>query len=368
MQHALVIIGGGYAGTTLVFNLARTKGLRVTLIDASPVHLVQAKLHRYLAGDVPFEGVAYDLQSFCTKYGATFAQGRVTHVDTFSKQVYTENDVFSYDSLVVATGCTSFFPQQIKNIHAHAIDIKLPKDLQEAKKRTEALFQDSGRDHTIAVVGGGLSGAEIALELAQKAKAFPHVRIALVEQKPTPLPGMDTHLTKAALKACETLRVKRYHGAFVAEIGDKSLGLSDGREVPFSLALFVIGISPNVPSFTPSLPLTPQGLVEVDGYCRARGYEDVFVLGDIAYSHDAKGNQNLPTAQVAKQHAKQVARTLKALLAKRALPYPKPVLNKGILVDLGGKNAAGLSFGVPLWGKPAYLVKRLVCRLHTRIF
>ncbi|MBE0496614.1 MAG: FAD-dependent oxidoreductase [Campylobacterales bacterium] len=368
MQHSLVIIGGGYAGTTLVFQLARLPNLRITLIDASPVHLAQAKLHRYLAGDLPFEEVAYDLSHFCTKYGATFVQGRVTGVDSLSKQVHTENETLSYDSLVVATGCTSFFPKQIENIHAHTIDIKLPHDLQEAKKRTEALFEESAHNHTIAIIGGGLSGAEIALELAQKAKDFPHVRIALVEQKPTPLPGMDTHLTQAALKACETLRVKRYHGAFVTAAGDKALQLSDGREVPFSLALFVIGVSPNVPAFTPPLSLTPQGLVDVDAYCRAKGLEDVFALGDIVCSYDANGSQNLPTAQVAKQQAKHVAKTLKALLAKRALPRPQSVVNKGVLVDLGGKNAAGLSFGVPLYGKTAYLVKRLVCRLHTRIF
>ncbi|MBN2963376.1 FAD-dependent oxidoreductase [Sulfurospirillum sp. T05] len=368
MQHSLVIIGGGYAGTTLVFQLARTPNLRITLIDASPVHLVQAKLHRYLAGDLPFEEVAYDLGRFCTKYGADFVQERVTHVDPLTKHVYTENETFSYDTLVVATGCTSFFPKQIENIHAHTIDVKLPSHLQEAKKRTEALFEDKEHEHTIAIIGGGLSGAEIALELAQKAKRFPHVHIALVEQKPTPLPGMDAHLTKAALKACETLRIKRYHGAFVTAVNDRILRLSDEREVPFSLALFVIGVSPTLPTFTPALPLTPHGLVETDAHYRVRGLESIFALGDIVCSYDANGNQNLPTAQVAKQQAKHVAKTLKALLAKRALPRPKPVINKGVLVDLGGKNAAGLSFGVPLWGKPAYLVKRLVCRLHTRIF
>lgn len=368
MQHSLVIIGGGYAGTTLVFQLARTKNLRITLIDASAVHLAQAKLHRYLAGDLRFEDVAYDLGQFCAHYGAEFLQERVTRVDSNAKEVHTENQTLSYDYLVVATGCTSFFPRQIENIHAHTIDVKCSHDLKEAKKRTEALFQDKTREHTIAIIGGGLSGAEIALEFAQKAKHFPHMHIALVEQKPTPLPGMDAHLIDATAKACEALHVKRYHGAFVTGVGEKALHLNDGREVSFSLALFVIGVSPNIPLFSPSLPLNSQGLVEVDTYCRVQGLETVFALGDIACSYDAKGNQNSPTAQVAKQQAKQVAKTLKALLVKRPLPRAKSVVNKGVLVDLGGKNAVGLSFGIPLSGKTAYLLKRVVCRLHTRIF
>ena len=368
MKKRLVIIGGGYGGTTLVHHLSHNPKLEIILIDASPYHLAQTKLHRYLAGEVAFSEVAFDLREFCTQNGAKFIQGRVINIDATNKTLKTQDESFEYDYLVLATGSVSLFPKQIENIHTYAIDLKKSNELQEAKKRADKIFLDKTKNQTIAIIGGGLSGAEIALEFAQKAQHFPHVSIALIEQKPTPLPGSDPRLINAVVKACDALHVKRYHGAFVTKIEPEEILMSDGNRVPFSLALFVIGISPSLPEISPQLPKNPQGLVMVDENYRIENLDGFFALGDIVYSKDSTGAQNLPTAQVAKQQAKFLARYFKARLAKRRPPQPKPVVNKGILVDLGGKDAAGLSFGVSISGKSAYLAKRLVCRMHTRIF
>lgn len=368
MKKHLVIVGGGYAGTTLVHSLSHFPMLKITLIDASAYHLAQTKLHRYLAGEIGFDEVAYDLGEFCLQNGATFIQGRVTNINTLDKSLHVNNQILQYDYLVLATGSVSLFPKQIKNIHTYAIDLKKPDELQIAKEKADKLFLDNSKNHTIAIIGAGLSGAEIALELAQKARHFPHIKVALIEQKPTPLPGSDPRLIDAVIKACDALHVKRYHGAFVTKIEPDFIQMSDGNKVPFSLTFFVIGVSPTFPEFSSPLPKNPQGLVIVDENYRIENLEGVFALGDIVYSKDSTGAQNLPTAQVAKGQAKFLARHIKARLSKRRLPQPKPIKNKGVLVDLGGKDAAGLSFGVPISGKSAYLAKRLVCHMHTRIF
>jgi NADH dehydrogenase len=368
MKTRLVIVGGGYAGATLVHYLSNFPMLEITLIDASSYHLAQTKLHRYLTGEINFDEIAYDFAQFCSKNGANFIQGRVSDIDTTTKSLHVNEQNIEYDYLVLATGSVSLFPKQIENIHTFAIDLKNPNELQIAKEKVDKLFIDNSKEHTIAIIGAGLSGAEIALEFAQKARQIPHIKVALIEQKPTPLPGSDPRLIDAVTKACDALHVKRYHGAFVTKIEPDFIQMSDGSSVPFSLALFVIGVSPTLPQFSTPLPKNPQGLVIVDENYHVENLEGVFALGDIVYSKDSQGEQNLPTAQVAKQQAKSLARYLKAKLSNRRLPKPKPIKNKGVLVDLGGKDAAGLSFGVPISGKSAYLAKRLVCRMHTRIF
>ena len=368
MKKRLVIVGGGYAGTTLVHSLRHFSMLEITLIDTSPFHLAQTKLHRYLAGKLEFNEIAYDLGDFCSQNGAAFIQGRVTSIDTVAKSLHVNEQNLNYDYLVLATGSISFFPKQIENIHAFSIDLKKQNELQIAKQKADNLFIDNSKEHTIAIIGAGLSGAEIALEFAQKARQMPHINIALIEQKPTPLPGSDPWLIDAVIKACDTLHVKRYHGAFVTKIEPDFIHMSDGNKVAFSLAFFVIGVSPTLPHFSTPLPKNPQGLVIVDENYRIKNLEEVFAIGDIVYSKDSQGEQNLPTAQVAKQQAKSLSRYLKAMLSNRPLPKLKPIKNRGVLVDLGGKDAAGLTFGVPISGKSAYLAKRLVCRMHTRIF
>lgn len=368
MKKDLLIVGGGYAGTTLVHHLANHPNLNITLLDGSKYHLAQAKLHRYLSGEVDFDEVAFDLNDFCKQNKANFIHDKVLSIDTQKKRVSTANKNLQYDYLVLATGAVSLFPKQIENIHAYELDLKNLNDLQRAKKDVDKLFLDNSKEHTIAVIGAGLSGAEIALELAQKAQKHPHISIALIEQKPTPLPDSDPRLISEAIKACNALHVKRYHGAFVTRVQTNTIYLSDDRVIPFSLAFFVIGVRPSVPQIIPDAPKNKQGLIIVDEYNRIQGFENVFALGDIAYSKDANGNQNLPTAQVAKQQAKSLAKHLKEELANKKLSKPTPVQNKGVLVDLGGKNAVGVAFGIPIYGKLAYLVKRTVCRLHTRIF
>jgi len=145
MKKRLVIVGGGYAGTTLVHSLRHFPMLEITLIDTSPFHLAQTKLHRYLAGELGFDEIAYDLGDFCSQNSAAFIQGHVTNIDTVAKSLHVNEQNLNYDYLVLATGSVSLFPKQIENIHAFAIDLKKPNELQIAKQKADELFIDNSK-------------------------------------------------------------------------------------------------------------------------------------------------------------------------------------------------------------------------------
>ena len=85
---------------------------------------------------------------------------------------------------------------------------------------------------------------EIALEFANVLKekniSNEECRVSLIEQLPDVLPNMDSFLVEQTRNACDALDVKRYHGAFVNEIKDKTIFLSDSRTIEFDMVLFLI--------------------------------------------------------------------------------------------------------------------------------
>ena len=81
---------------------------------------------------------------------------------------------------------------------------------------------------------------------------------------------------------------------------------------------------------------------------QARGHEQVFALGDIAYYEDT--DPKLPgTAQLALQEAGLVARNIKALLSGKQL-QTKHFVELGEAVSLGTERAAVLTGGQAFGG------------------
>ncbi len=135
-QKTLVIIGGGYAGTSMVHSLKNQKNLKVILINKTPYHLAQTDIHKYLCDEMSFEQVAHDLNDFTRNNQAEFICSEVSDILFEENKVLLNNEeIISYDYLTIATGSISFFPKQIKNINEYAADIKDIATLQDYKEK-----------------------------------------------------------------------------------------------------------------------------------------------------------------------------------------------------------------------------------------
>ena len=368
----IVILGGGYGGTTLVHALRNVPNVYVTLIDKRTHHMVQTEIHRYLGGEAEEDDILFDLASFCEKNGAKFLCEQAIFIDNEKKVVKCENETtLSYDILVVATGSVSLFPKQIQNIDAYAKDVKTLEDLQGFKKAFENLISSKPKNECIAIVGGGLTGVEIALEYGARLKRLGFLkdecRVALVEQQPSLLPGANQNLIDEASNACKSLDIECYHGAFVTKIADNHLYLSDERTIPFHTLLLTIGVTSKPLKFKQDISTSPRGQIIVNKSLHVEEDKTLFAIGDVAYFEDKDGKMILPTAQNAKQQAKSVAKNIKRILEDKPLNKYK-FQNRGVLVDLADKNAVGNAFGIGVKGRRAYSLKRTVNSMHTKIF
>ena len=372
IKKNIVIIGAGYSGISLVEKISNNKNLEITLIDKNLHHLHQTDIHKYISGECDLEDISFNLETYCMDKKIKFIEAFVEDIEFKTKRIILDNNKnLKYDYLVIATGSKSFFPNQIKNIQEYKADIKEINILKEQRAKFLDILHSNKKGKNIAIVGGGLSGVEIALEFANVIKkrglTKEDCEISLIEQLPDVLPNMDSFLVKQARKACDKLNIKRYHGAFVNEVKENTIYLSDSNEIPFDMVLFLIGVSSEKLSNDESVQTNIKNQFLVDEYLRLTNHEEVFVMGDVAETKDKNGNYVLPTAQIAKLHANIVAQNLLNSIGGNLLIKNKSQ-TKGVMVDLADKNTVGIILGIKVKGFIAYFLKRYVSKNHKRIF
>ena len=365
MKKNLIIIGGGYAGTALVKNLKNS--FNITLLDKNKEHVEQTEIHRYLGGKISLNKFVFSYKSFAKKHSIEFIQTNVKHMNFETKEIFCENETFIYDYLIIATGSKTFFPKQIKNLTTYEEDIKELKTILNFKNNFENLLQPNVQNKNIIIAGAGLSGVEIAIELAQRVKKEKmnknNIQITLIEQQKTVLPGNNNYLIKKSQSALNALQVNCVHGAFITQIHKNKIVLSNNQELSCDLSLFVLGVSSQALSNEQKIKHNIKNQYIVNEYFQIEPYKNVFCLGDAAQTTNAQGTYNLPTAQMANAQANLLSENLKNNLKNEKMKKNKLNL-KGVLIDLGENAAVGLLGNLKLNGYIVYLIKRLTSYQH----
>ena len=185
------------------------------------------------------------------------------------------------------------------------------------------------------VVGGGPTGVEIAGALGEMKRyvlprEYPtipqeHMKITLVEGTGRLLSTMSEKSSDDARKGLESLMVDIRLGAVMKKYVDRTVIFSDGSNLPATLLIWTAGVT--------AVPIRIEGVPEpvtgrgnrflTDGYCRVKGLEDVYAIGDISLMPDAdpafpQGHPQL--AQVAIQQGRLVARNLSRMARAASVP------------------------------------------------
>jgi NADH dehydrogenase len=146
----------------------------------------------------------------------------------------------------------------------------------------------------------------------------------------------------------------------VDEVGERSVKLSTGEEVPCRLLCWTAGVRPAPVVRELGLPLDEGGRIQVDATMRVRGHDNVWAIGDAAAVPDpAKGGEVPcpPTAQHAIRQGRLVAENVAAVLGNgHVRPFRYKTL--GVFVDMGRHKAVATMLGVKLRGFPAWWAAR----------
>ena len=385
-MQRIVIVGGGAGGLALATQLGKSLGKQrkaeITLVDAARTHVWKPLLHQLAAGsfDTHAEEIEYLAQARWNHF--KFRLGNLTGVDRPSKTLQlaasydeagreiTPAQEIGYDTLVIAVGSqTNDFGTP--GASEHSIKLDSPQAarhfndrLINACIRAQSVPRLAGSGRlTVAIVGGGATGVELAAELHAAARVlgnygFDHIdpekdlRIVLVEAAPRLLAQLPERLSESALRELRKLAVDVHTSEKVVEVTADSLKMASGKVIPSTITVWAAGVK--APDFLENLgsnggalePLETNRLNQlvVNGNLQTSRDPAIFAFGDCAACQQPDGSWVPPRAQAAYQQAMYLTRALPRLAAGETVP-PFVFSDKGSLVSLSEYSSVGSLMG-----------------------
>lgn len=377
----IIVVGGGYAGLRTVERLAKYESYEILLLDKNPFHFMQTDVYDLIANEEDFAQVSVDLFTFCMGFdgNVTFLKQEVTNIDFKNKKVITSVNRYSYDYLVIAVGARTKFMSDVVGLRDYAYGIKALHRAMYFKQKFEmSLFkrvEDSGTSCTpmnIIIAGGGLSGVEIAAQMASFSKSFydknnficRKLNIVLINSSNHILRGLDEELVNKSEKRLFDLGVVIKNNSKVSEVKAQSVELSSGELLQMDFIIFAGGIEANGLVYNLNIAKNEMGYIVSNRYLQTKDYEDVFAIGDCTTIYN---NLHVvsPTADIAEQMAEICAKNI-INLSKNTTLIEHKIKSRGILIALGRGYAVAKFGKIYLSGYFAYIMKKIVEKVYAK--
>jgi demethylphylloquinone reductase len=355
MAKKILVIGGGHGGLFTALEMVG-KG-DVTLVSETDYFCFKPLLYEYLSGEVEAWHIApYYKELFDEEIN--FIKAKVENIDFTANSVKlsTRKNAINYDVLVLAVGgVTNFW--NVKGAEEFALPFREISDADALRKRmvsaVDAISPTVSTDLTFAIVGGGASGVELATKMSdllfdayQRRGLQGEPRIMLLEMGDRLVPGMGDGMLKIVKKSLHNCKVSIHTKTRVLEV--KSDGIIyefEGNQTEIQVAgtIWVAGVKPSPLLETLDLEKNNHGLILAEATLQAKGKENIFVLGDIAFVENVAPIL-LGTAQLANQQASLLTENIKLFLNNKPLKT-KEFEELGEALSLGTENAAVLVAG-----------------------
>lgn len=350
----LLILGGGFGGLRLARLLNNKPGIDITIIDRFNYHQFQPLFYQVATAALDASNISFPLRkAFHNSKNVRIRMAEIERIDTVTKQVITNEDSYSYDYLVIATGAsTNFFGN--KNLERHAFPMKSTVEALQLRHKLIQNFEDAlhtndatelQRLMNIVVVGGGPTGVELSGAIAEMKKYvlpkdypeldFSKMNIYLLEAAGKTLAAMSEQSSNNSLTYLQRLGVTVKTNALLQDYDGENVTLKDGTLIPSKLVIWAAGIKGNIPAgIDPSL-VARGNRIKVDAFNFVQGMNNVFAIGDIAYmEEEAFPNGHPQVAPVAIQQATLLAKNL-LHLRQGKIAQPFRYNDKGAMATVG---------------------------------
>ncbi|MEQ8396480.1 FAD-dependent oxidoreductase [Thalassobaculum sp.] len=339
MAEGVLIVGGGFAGFWAALAAKRVAGSRavVTLVSREPVLEIRPRLYE----EHP-EQLGVDLRPLLERAGVAFLQGEAATIDVKRRGVVlSTGQRLGYQRLVVATGSRMRRPPVPGADTAYSIDTM--SEAVAFDRRLQQIVKTSGNP-SIAIVGAGFTGIELALELRDRLASHggealaERARIILLDRADTVGPELGSGPRATIEAALASARVELCLSANITRLAVSRITLATSS--PLDVDAVVITTGMVAASFAAQVPGERDGLgrVVVENTLRAPAAPDIFVTGDSAAADTGNGHRALQSCQ----HALQLGRfagenAARDLLGMPMVPYSQ--LRYVTCLDLGRSGA-----------------------------
>ena len=378
----IVIVGGGFAGTTLAGALERRlpAGHRIVLVSEESYTTFNPMLAEVVGASVfPEHVVAPIRQMLDGTKGSQFIMGRVTEVDIEQRNVALTTLAgvrrIDYAHLVLGFGTRANL-DLVPGLAEHALPLKLVGDAMFIRNRVlqriarielEREARLRARLGHFVVIGGGFSGVEVAGELADFLRSalrfYPRVqrselRVTLLQDTDRLLPELPESLGRAAARSMTARGIDVRLGARAACVDADGVRLASGEFIDGGTVICTIGTKPN-PLVERLGVALQRGRIETAPDLSVPNAPGVWAIGDCALIRNQALNGAFapPTAQFAVAEAHALAHNIVSAIAGRPTRAFAHV-SKGMMATTGHLKGVAQLFGLRLAGLPAWLLWR----------
>lgn len=402
-RHRIVIVGGGAGGLELATQLGDRLGRRglaeVTLIDAARTHIWKPLLYEVAAGSLDSHADRLEYLAQARWHHFRFRLGRMDGLDRANRRVHVAATLdddgseivprrsFPYDTLVIAIGSQAN-DFGVPGVQRHCLMLDTPEEAREFHRR---LINACLRAHTqeapvapgqltVAIVGGGATGVELAAELhgtmrqlsaygLEKIDPDKHVRLLIVEAGERILSGLPPRLSAAVTQRLNDLGIEPHTHERVVEVRPDGLVTASGKHIPASMMVWSAGIkAPDFLAGLDGLETNRINQLAVRPTLQTSRDNAIFAFGDCAACPMPGGNVP-PRAQAAHQQAALLVKSIQRRMHGEALPEYR-YRDYGSLVALGRYSTVGNLMGaltggsVMIEGAMARLVYWSLHKMH----
>ncbi|MFW0787097.1 FAD-dependent oxidoreductase [Gordonia sp. CPCC 206044] len=354
----IVVLGGGYAGTMAANRLsgAVRDGLAdVLLVNPRPRFVHRIRLHQWVSGT----GTAQEEFATVLAEGIELVVDTATRIDVAAGQVELGSGAtLAYDHLVYAVGSTGTPPTAIPGAAEHGFVLG---EWEQAQRLRDHLASTDRRG-SVTVIGGGLTGMEMAAELAETGST---VRLVC---RGTVAPSFGARARRVARRRLQRLGVEIIEDHRVTEVGSDTVTVvADGRARVLPSATTVVAAGFGVPALAAASGLSTDPLGRLLTDETLSSVDDPRIIG----AGDAVAPSGAPfrmSCQAANQLGPHAADTVLAKLAGDE-PSPVRVSFVGQCTSLGRHGATvqltrrdDTPTRAVISGRTGAAIKELVCR------
>lgn len=328
MMKKLVILGGGYGGITIAQHLMDKKNIpddvEVVLIDRMPFQGLKTEYYALASGTVSDVDVRVQ---YPADSRLQVVYGEVSGVDLANKRIdFSDMESLEYHTLIIALGCVDKF-HDIPGAEQYSNTIQTFS----ATRSTYQAVNDVKPYGQITIVGGGLSGVEMAAELRESRS---DLKVRIIDRGPSILSAFPEKLQSFVREWFTEHDIEMKGNATLTQIEPGII--HNGVELIYTDAtIWTAGIQPSPVVQKLNVLKDGQGRVLINELHQIPTFPEVFVVGDCASLTLS------PSAQAAEGQGKQVVEVIHAQW-KGEIPKLGQIKLKGVLGSLGKKSGFGV--------------------------
>ena len=353
----LVIIGGGFAGLSIIRNIDR-KEFQVILLDKNNYHTFQPLLYQVATSGLEVGSIAFPLRKYIMNFNdVIFRMTEVIEINPAKNEITTTVGNLRYDYLVIATGSeNNFFGNKLLEEKAlvlkdipQALDIRslLLQNFELAAQTTDNNERQALLN--IVIAGGGPTGVEMAGSLAELkkhvlAKDYPELDISkmnifLVEGSGKLLGVMSKESSLKSEQFLEKMGVKIMLNSKLENYDGETTTFASGEKIQTRALIWAAGVKGTIPFGFSHENIIRGNRLKTNSFNQIENFNNIYAVGDVAacVSEILPGGHPM-VASVAIQQGKLIAKNLLLQKNNKNL-IPFEYNNKGSMATIGRNKA-----------------------------